>query len=386
MKRTFWKFFAATPPLILISLAMVLCWTQPICVSKIVKSSRVIKIHTSTGQYFFPFGFYHVSNRLKPQQRMDALRDIAAAGFNVIHAGCSNLDDYSNFLDEADRLGVYVITEFDRTNYDQVIKKFSQKPAVLAWNIADDAGDHQSKAQILDLHRKIKAIDPLHYTYTSISGWSKQWAKFSDTADLIGGQSYPIGYTLGNQPQGLPNNLSEVNHTFNRARAEASKHNRPFIANVQAFRWEKQRSPTANEVYNMTYQSLLAGVKGILLFAYDDGGENQIRNNPLLWDRLKSLVPEINQLKPILIEGTLTKLNPKNAQLLAGQWKYKNSFYVIVINTSSTKTISASVPTSIPKGSIKTLFPGHPSGMILRNGQLSGEIKPEDVHIYQISQ
>jgi hypothetical protein len=385
MNIKFLQQFQSISSTVIISFALILGFAQPMCVSENLKLNKVIKVLTPTKKPFFPLGFYHVSHRLTSQQRMLALRDIAAAGFNVIHASCTNLDDYSKFLDEANRLGIYVITEFDRTNYRLIVKSFKDKPAVLAWNIADDAGDHETKAQILELHRNIKKIDPNHYTYTSISGWSKKWSEFSNTGDLIGGQSYPIGYTFGNQPQGLPNVPIEVNHTFNLARAAARKQNRPFIANVQAFKWDNQRSPTANEVYNMTYQSLLAGVKGVLFFAYDDGAKNQIRDNPLVWNRLKSLVPEIKQLSPILIGGTLTKLETNNEELLASQWKYQNHFYVIAVNTSQTKKIAASIKMPIENGSVKTLFPGRPSGMKLSSRDLSGSINPEDVHIYQIN-
>jgi hypothetical protein len=384
MKSKFFQKFAFAPSIGIISLILALCYVQPVCVSKNTSLIKKIKVLTPSGKPFFPLGFYHVSNRLTAQQRMVALQDTAAAGFNVIHAGCSNLDDYSKFLDEANRLGVYVITEFDYTNYAQIVQKFKDKPAVLGWNIGDDAGDHKTKVEILDLEQKIKEIDPSHYTSISISGWSRKWAEFADAADLIGGQSYPIGYTLSNKIQGLPNTLIEVNHSFKLATTETSRRNRPFIANIQAFRWDNQRSPTANEVYNMTYQSLLAGVKGILFFAYSDGGKNQIRDNPPVWNRLKSIVPEIDQLSPILLDGTLTNLDTKNKELLAGQWEYKNHFYVIIVNTSQTKKIAASIKTSAHKSFAKTFFPGRPSGMKLRNRYLSGSVNPEDVHIYQI--
>lgn len=381
MKIKFLQKLLSIPAIGLISIALVLSCTQPMCIGKNVSLSKRVNVLTPKGKSFFPIGFYHVSNRLTAQQRMVALQQIAAAGFNIIHAGCTNLDEYSKFLDEANRLGVYVITEFDQTNYAQIVQRFKDKPAVLGWNIGDDAGDHKTKLQILDLQQKIKEIDPKHYTSISISGWSRKWSEFADAADLIGGQSYPIGYTLSNKIKGLPNTLIEVNHSFKLATTESTKRNRPFIANVQAFSWDGARSLTANEVYNMTYQSLLAGVKGILFFAYDDGGKNQIRNNQPVWNRLKSLVSEIDRLSPILTDGTLTKLDTKNKELLAGQWKYQNRFYIIVVNTSQTTKIATSIKTSAKN--IKTLFPGRPSGMKLRSSYLSGLINPEDVHIYQ---
>lgn len=385
MKGNFFQRFAFASSICISSIVLALCYVQPICVSKNTDPSKTIKVVTPTGKPFFPLGFYHVSNRLTPQQRMVALQDTAAAGFNIIHAGCSNLDEYSKFLDEANRLGIYVITEFDYTNYAQIVQRFKDKPAVLGWNIGDDAGDHKTKVQILDLQRKIKQIDPKHYTSISISGWSRKWSEFADAADLIGGQSYPIGNPLSNKIQGLPNTLVEVNHSFKLATTESSKRNRPFIANVQAFNWDGARSPTASEVYNMTYQSLLAGAKGILFFAYDDGAKNNIRDNPLVWNKLKSLVPEIDRLSPILIDGTLTKLDTKNKELLAGQWEYKNRFYLIIVNTSQSKKISTSIRTPIEKSFVKSFFSKHSSEMKLKGRYLSGSIEPEAVHVYQIN-
>jgi hypothetical protein len=386
MTNIYYNKFTLRTTFFLIPLLFILCFAQPACISKTVNQVNVAKIQTTKGEKIFPLGFYHVSHRRTSQQRLEALQDIAAAGFNIIHAGCGNLDDYNDFLDEAERLGVYVITEFNDIDYHLVVKKFANKAAVIGWNIADDAGDHKTKAQILDMQKQVKALDPRHYTYVSVSNWSKKWAEFADAGDLIGGQSYPIGYPFKNKPKGLPNTLIEVNHVFNIGQKEATKHGRPVIANIQVFKWDNKQLPTSKEVYNMTYQSLLAGVKGILFFAYDDGGENQIHANGKLWDLLKSVAPELNKLSPVLIDGTLTKLNTKNEQLLAGQWKYQNSLYVIVANTSQTKTIATSMTIPLKQGLVKTLFPGRPSGMSLRNGTLRGSVKPEDVHIYQISQ
>lgn len=331
---------------------------------------------------FFPLGFYHVSSQA---QKIDALPDLAAAGFNTIHASCRDLNEYNTFLDEAYRLGIYVITEFKGTEPLEVVAKFKDKPAVLGWSLADDAGDHESSYQIRELHKKVKLIDPQHFTYISVSSWSKKWDDYADVADLIGGQSYPIGYPFNNRPKGLANDISEVNYVFNIGRAAADKYNHPVIANLQTFRWKKGRWPTSEEVYNMTYQALLAGVKGILFYTYQDS-ENYIKEKSDVWNQVKSIVPEIQKINPVLQKGILTKIDTKVNDLLAGQWKLKNDIYLVLINTSFTETKQASitVPASA-KGPAKPLFPNRPSGMVFENGKLIGLIKPGDVHVYQLS-
>lgn len=345
------------------------------------------------GKPFFPFGFYHVSWDSTAEQRMNALRGIAAAGFNIIHASIKSSDDlneYGKFLDEAERLGVYVISEFgvDRVT---AVNKFKDKPAVLGWNIGDDASSHESANELLQIHHQIKAADPDHLTYTSVAfnldsfRVKKSYADYAHVADLIGGQSYPIGLRVP---------LNNVYDVFNIACAEADKHNHPVIANLQTFRWAttswrrvnfvRRRWPTADEVYNMTYQALLAGVKGIIFYTYYDS-QNLITENPDVWNQVKNMVLEIKELSPILLNGKLIKINTGVPDLLAGMWSYQKHLYVMAINTSydSRKTVSIQLPAP-SSGEAKSMFPGRPSGMVIKDGKLSGSISPLNVHIYSL--
>lgn len=347
------------------------------------------------GKPFFIFGFYHVSWDATAAQRMKALHDIAAVGFNTIHASIKSSNDlyeYGKFLDEAKRLGVYVISEF---GVEPVIavNKFKNKPAVLGWNIGDDASSHDSTNKLLQIHCQIKAADPNHLTYISVAfnldsyRVKQSYAGYAHVANLIGGQSYPIG---------LPVSLNNVYDVFNIACTEAKKHNRPVIANLQTFPWTNtswrakgvnfvnRKWPTAEEVYNMTYQALLAGVKGIIYYTYYDI-ENSIIENSNLWNGVKNIVPEIKKLNPILLNGKLTKINTRVPDLLAGMWTYQDHIYVMAINTShkNVKKVSIQLP-SQRVGEAKSMFPGRPSGMVIKNGKLSGSINPLDVHIYSL--
>ena len=353
--------------------------------SSIVKSqfiTKPIKGSTTQRQAFFPLGFYYRLSA-NPERRIDALQNIANAGFNCIFAAWDKLDAYDLFLDQAQRRDIQIITELKGANVDTV-KYFKDKPAAFGWGIADDAGDHQSSIEILADHNKIKAIVPQDYTYISVSGWSRKWSQYAHSADLIGGQYYPIDYPFDNRIAGLPNELISVYHVFNSGRTEADKHQRPVIANLQTFRWKgKGRWPTSKEVYNMTYQALLAGVKGIIFYTYDDN-ESSIMENPELWNSVKSLVPEIKQLTPILLNGKFKKLETNDPELLAGKWTYQNKVYLVAINTSSSKTLPINL--KIPRLPIvaKPLFTGRPSGLKVRNGIVRGIIQPTDVHIYEL--
>lgn len=353
-----------------------------------ISSNNVIQVNPIkvNGKPFFPLGFYHTSFQLELQKKIEAMQDMASVGFNTIHASCNDINEYNTFLDEAYRLGVYVITEFKGTDPLDVVAKFKDKPAVLGWSIADDVGDHENSDQIWEFHKKVKAIDPKHFTYISISGWSKKWNDYAHVADLVGGQSYPIGYPFNNRPQNLPNHLIEVNYVFNMARAAADKYQHSVIANLQTFSWKESRFPTPDEVQNMTYQALVSGVNGILFYTYEDQ-ENRIKEHPDVWNRLNLIAAEINTMSPVLLQGTFQKMNTKWNDVLANLWTYRNIMYVIIINTSQTETREVSL--SFPLGTItiaQPLFAELLSGMIFQKSTLSGLIKPGDVHIYQLSE
>ena len=347
------------------------------------------------GQPFFPFGFYISVN---DDRHQDALHEIAAAGFNTTINYWKNLDDYSAFLDEAEKLDIYAIADLEDTGTPfKAIEQLKDKPALLGWFIADDVSSsgRASNDQILSFHRKVRAISPNLLTYISIGGWWTNYVDYAHVANLIGGQSYPIGagrFRYRNQldkvtADDLEDDLGAVYEQFSTAYTQTDKYKPPLIANLQTFKWnlKELRWPTPNEVYNMTYQSLLAGVKGIVFYTYQNDS-TYLQNKPEIWSQLKLLVPEIKKLSPLLLDGTFTKLNTQFDDVIAGEWSLDNSVYIVVLSTSQTKTrkVSLKIPAKAT-ATAQPLFPERPSGMVYEHGKLDGLIKPEEVHVYQLS-
>lgn len=338
---------------------------------------------TINGKPFFPFGFYHVSWASTAEVRLNHLREIAAAGFNTIHPSFKRFEkfeDYEKFLDEADRLGIYVLTEFElvpTVDPIQVVNKFKDKPVILGWSIADDVDSNKdgfTPQQILDLHCKFKAADPDRITYISGSK-EKKIANFINTADAIGVQAYPVG-------EKLP--LNWVKHMISIARNAAPK-NRLIIGNVQSFRWyhEKAKVPTFEEIRNMTYQAILAGAKGIIYYTYYDA-KWSLQEHPDLWRGMKSLVPEMQAISSFLLEGDLKAIDPGVKNLLAGIWVHQNQSLAVVINTSYDRI--ANVAIKLPKNvkEARPMFPHLGSNMSVKNGQLTGSFNPLDVRVYSL--
>jgi hypothetical protein len=331
---------------------------------------------------FFPFGFYHVSWASTSDDRIKHLREIAAGGFNTIHASFKRFErfeDYGNFLNEAERLGMYVLTEFQLTptvDPIKVVETFKNKPAILGWSIADDVDSYKdgfTPNQIVELHCKFKQEDPDHITYISGSK-DNRITKFINTAEVMGVQAYPVG-------EKRP--ISWVQYIISLVRKSAPP-NRLIIGNVQAFRWDIEGAiiPTFAEVRNMTYQTLLAGAKGIIYYTYFDDSW-RLWEHPDLWNNLKDLVPEINAISPILLDGHLREIE-LGENVSAGIWVSKNQGLAVIVNTSYDKTAKVKIP--LPHGFTKAqqLFSTPRASAIVKSGKLSDSVKPLEVQLYSL--
>lgn len=339
------------------------------------------------GKPFFPFGLYHDSSYTADwhgnnTKRLNDFKKIAAAGFNTIRPQIGgNYDADIAFLNEAQRNGIYVLSSFNYDRRREIVDKYKFHPAILGWEIVDDI-DHPNNGftteSVLDGKREIKSSDANRITYVS-GAFPRRIESFFNLGDVLGFQSYPID----NDPN-VSNPLRSHYYSLLSVTEAARKNNQSIIANLQVFPWEKQ-SPSSKELRNMTYSALINNVKGIVYYSYFYPGW-ELSQNSDLWNGLKSLVPEINELKPVLLEGKWKKINTGIDNLFAAEWTYNGSVYLVALNASSTDDIEASIPISESvTGSVEALFNNRPQGMSFDEGKLSGLIEAEDVHVYKLS-
>jgi hypothetical protein len=338
---------------------------------------------------FFPIGLYHDSQaspdwHTQGVKRLNDLKNIAEAGFNIIHPEIGGNDESDmSFLKEALKLGVYVLPNFSYDNQTATISKYKDNPAILGWDIADDVDHPDNKftqSSILRRHEEVKNIDSNRLTYIS-GAFLNRIEAFIHSADLVGFQSYPVD----NNPEDkspLRSSYYIYKTLISEKLSGDSKHT--VIANLQAFPW-KDIPPTFRDVRNMTYSALINGVKGIIYYTYfSDSWE--LSQNTKLWEGMKSIAHEIKEFSNVLLEGKLTNIDTQIDNLYVGQWVHKNNIYLVVVNTFPELKSQASINIPIQgEWSMKSLFPGQPSGMNFRNGRLQGIIESGDVHVYQLS-
>ena len=252
---------------------------------------------------------------------------------------------------------------------------------VFGWNVADDVDNGRvTPANVSNQYCQFIQADPNHLTY--ISGYTKdEIANFINTVDAVGLQSYPVG-RKGNRP------ISWTYDVISTARNFARK-NRLILGNTQAFRWNPEnaataqnaRAPNIKEIRNMTYQSLIAGVKGILYFTYYDGYWN-FSEHPQLWQQMKQLVPEIKRLSPMLLEGNYQEVN-LGENILSGVWTLQNKGFAIIVNTDRDRSLAVSL--ALPTQSVRATFPNRANRLKFDRGKLSGKVPPLGVSVYSFN-
>ena len=328
------------------------------------------------GKPFFPLGFYHVSWPFAAEDRLACLREIAAAGYNTIHASLKQLDEWQPFLDEAQRLGVKVITEFgvDRA---EAIRRYRGHPAVLAWNPGDEPdGTGIKPDEMLARHDAIKELDATVPTYMTLCVPST-YSKYAGAAEIIAPDPYPVH-------QGSAN-VDEVYQHISAAVKAATPLGRPIWAIPQAFGYDKPntwRVPTPAEERAMTYLALIAGAKGLVYYTYRDA-DFDMRAHPELWGMMKQLPGEIRRLEPWLLGGSRSDLTEKGAKVRVARWSADQRHLLVLANPTDTPQ-PVDLSLASPCSTAAELLPGQPPTLKLANGRLQGTLGPLAVEVVEL--
>lgn len=340
-------------------------------------NNRVIHVNNEP---FFPAGIYYTSHLMKDKaQRLHDLDTIAAAGLNMVHTPIDLHD--RPFLDKAADLGVYVAVEFN-AEPEAILRKFSGHPAIAFLGTFDDVDQQLETGQqrylpgeVARRSTKLKELAPNTLSYIS-AGYPNRSGSYRGKSDLFAQQSYPIPVEpLGSVTTSYLGPVAQLN----------DRHNQGFISNLQTFGWDgEHRQPTATELANMTYQSLILGTQGILYYTFFDS-VTDLNRSPELLRELKTLTAELRDLAPYLLEGTHLPLSTQHAEVYAAGWRSEDNTQTLIIAVNSSdnpQNVSIRLPealttdTSFQKG-----VPGRAADLQLAHGSLSCEIKAKAVQV-----
>lgn len=328
------------------------------------------------GRPFFPLGFYHVSwaGGGTVEGRREDLRRLSEAGFNLMVTEPINDRDVSDFeqtLNAAQRSGVYVMS------YglgDAAVRRVGHHPAVLGFKLADDSNVLVRADEVRRRHTQLKALTPRKLTYISLSvGFGRPETAYFGVSDMVGNQSYPVGSDdIG------------VTYPVMRSAVESALARRSVpIANLQTFAWGGKPLPTEAELRNMTYQALMAGVKGIVYYAYRSR-EVDLGREPRLWRAAGTLAGEIAQLSPALLDGERQELSDGNAgRPLVVVLRGRGGNFLLALNNSRSETRTVTVSLSGVPGGWQVLS-GRGKALTRRGAQVSGRLAPLEVVAYRL--
>ncbi len=287
----------------------------------------------NNGKPFFPFGMYHVSWDVPPEHRLDMVKEIAQYGYNLVQVGIclseKNTDTYGQFLDECQKLGIYVITEF-QLPAEEVIQKYKDHPAVLGWNPGDEPANRGiSNTEMFRRYDTFKQLDPNHIAYTVIC-IPAQYKNYASGTDVLSPDPYPVP----NSP------IDSVYRAFKSAWEEAMKYDTALWGVPQCFGgyggWK--RAPNGDEYRGMLYLALMAGVKGFVNYTYFDKGF-YLPLDDELWEACKKVPTEMKPLIPFVLDGK-RKVHAENANgIYVATWTLGGRTAVVVVNASQNTSL-----------------------------------------------
>jgi Secretion system C-terminal sorting domain len=346
------------------------------------------------GQPFFPFGAYAVHWDAPGTERINCLNALIAAGMNVAQiedAGSSgaNFADLLNIAD-ANNFHFFVGVSYS-PNIVSTAAAYKNRNCILAWSLADDGDDASwTIDQLKSRNSSVKSADPNHLTFLPLTGYDatrrRNVGNYTPIADASALEIYPIG-----APSGYDVNTSNaLTQTYLRTLAyvnSATALRKPMLMLPQTFSWGRQapnpRYPTVNELRNMIYAGIAAGVKGIMSY---DFSFDLVNNQSALWNEFKAIRTDVLTLQSALMDGELTRVNTGDEALVASYWVYNGSVYVTVLNTSysTAKNVSITLPSGT-SGTATSLFSRMPNTLSFNGGVLSGSIAATQVQVYKLS-
>lgn len=326
------------------------------------------------GQPFFPFGFYHVSwaDQGTPQTRLNDLDILADAGFNVMltEPVREAETEMPPLLAEAHRRGVMVLAHGVQPRF---VREIAAQPALLGFTLMDDSNYNSTPPAVADLQATYKALAPDKLTGITLAlANDRPESGFFGVSDSVSNMSYPIGGT---------DEIAVVYGVMRQTVVQAARRGVVPLATLQSFAWPGQRRPTPAELRNMTYQAVLAGVKGVVYYAYRSGG-NRITDDGPLWQETQSLAAEIRRLSPTLLSAARRELTPDTAgqPVRAAQFSGPGGSYLLVVNTTPRPQ-----PLRLDLPRVRDLRPLFGTAAPeFRQGRLGGTLGALDVDIYEV--
>ncbi len=279
------------------------------------------------GRKVFPLGFYHITWKTSDEARLSAVDFVSKAGKDILLFSQRRPEgdpDFETFINYASRRGVKV-----RLGGPPPKKNY---PAVIGYAVSDEPDSRgEAKAVLMKKRRDLRKKHFDSFSTVVIMTRSGFTDGYLRCADLVGHDPYPL-------PK-APISMVYYNMRELVKMLEGTSH-LPFAV-PQAFGYEGDaffRTPTPEEIRNMTYQALAAGVRGIFFYTYTDS-RFDLNKHPALRDEMLKLVKEIRSLEEFFINGDFAEISTGEKEIFGASWNLKGEKLEILVNATREKGV-----------------------------------------------
>ena len=343
-----------------------------------VKVDHLARMVAVDGKPFMPLGFAW-EGELTP----DVLGYLSRNGVNSIsfgtHGDCSKTQAV---LDGAGKLGLMVKIAFSAEDKEKTVKfmeRFKGHPALLAWDIFDEAFTVQWGKEhyqlICDRCAELKEVDPYHPVFINDNQYGISYLRSKNLefpGDIIS-IDYYAWPPSGNFP--ITSRYAQLMESMGRKEGQPSWIY--LLAAGYAFWASRDLTPAEQEF--STYASVINGVSGFYYWASHPKSKSQ-------WERIKRLFRELEELTPALAasEGVpAPKCAAPSIEFLVR--KHEGAVYLVSVN-SSREPVDARFDLSslglAEDGSAEVLFEGR--SLDISKNLLADRFEGFQRHVYKI--
>ncbi len=359
------------------------------------------------GKPFFPIGIYGVTKcEFNGNNIEEAFRGLKKAGFNFAHSYTMPRSD--EFLAAAEKYG-FKLWSVARKPDERFLTVERHHPAIIAWYLGDDTASNTSPEELDDRNDAVRNTDGTRITTQADPVSSDQivsnYFDYVRKTDSFLPEIYPIqkeGPDSGNFCVAMTIRDMEKCRSDIVQQQAAPKALWPIIQYFYGRSWK--RFPTFDELYAMSFASIIHGANGITWFFYNDSIAPSnpayyysVTATPKHWQNISTLATRINSLIPVLLERTPTEqpkvilldgpvTDPLNQRSVSCLMKrHKDAIYLLTVNAAPAAVTArfdfSAIGKNIPrKGDV--LFENRK--VTLEKDQLTESFAPLGVHIYKL--
>lgn len=275
------------------------------------------------GKRIFPIGFYH--------QEIGSAAFFRKNGINLVGLSYWRDAEYPSrdvLLQEAVKENLFVILCGFPHMIDSRRGQIPLKNRILEFG---DEPDYYGTGPegVLERTKMLKKMDPQSLTFMCLAKPQSLRGQYNGTTDIVAHDPYPI-------PNGM---ISAVYQTLSGLAEQLTGWGRMPMAVPQCFGYPSKpkgwwpRVPRPDEMDNMYFQALAAGVKGLYFYTWNDKGFD-IKKYPEIQEAVLRFIRWVRAHEKALLSSDQKALDTGTANLFAREWKTGNTILRIYVNAN----------------------------------------------------